>query len=86
MLLQLLVLKILYLEKLTDKKKLIMKLIQKKIAVISSTGNINFIFLVSKKSNKNKFFIKDNKNSLLSKTPYKFNYFNKSSKYKKNIF
>ena len=63
-----------------------MKLIQKKIAQISSKGNITFIFSSSKTFNKNKFFIKDNKNSLLSKKSYQFNSLKKSINYKKNIF
>lgn len=63
-----------------------MKLIRKKIAQISSKGDINFTFSTSKSLNKSKFFIKDNKNSLLSKKSYQFNSFKKSTNYKKNIF
>ena len=63
-----------------------MKLIQKKIVQISSKGDINFIFSLTKNSNKNKFYIKDNKNSILSKKSSQFNSFKKSLNYKKNIF
>ena len=63
-----------------------MKLIKKKIIQISSKGEINFIYSISKSFNKSKFYIKDNKNSLLSKKSYQFNSFKKSINYKKNIF
>ena len=63
-----------------------MKLIEKKIIQISSKGDINFVFSNLKNLNKSKFYIKDNKNSLLSKKSYQFNSFKKSLNYKKNIF
>lgn len=63
-----------------------MKLSQKKIAKISSKGNINFTFSISKSFNKIKFNIKDNKNSFLSKNSSKFSLLKKSLNYKKNMF
>lgn len=63
-----------------------MKLIKKKIVQISSKGDINFIFSTSKNPNKSKFYIKDNKNSLLFKKSYQYNSFKKLISYKKNIF
>ena len=63
-----------------------MKLIQKKIIQISSKGDINFTFSNLKNFNKRKFYIKDNKNSILSKKSSQFNSFKKSLNYKKNIF
>ena len=63
-----------------------MKLIEKKIIQISSKGDINFTFSNLKNFNKRKFYIKDNKNSILSKKSSQFNSFKKSLNYKKNIF
>lgn len=63
-----------------------MKLVKKKIIQISSKGDITFIFSTSKNFTKNKFYVKDNKTSLLSKKSSKFNSFKKSFDYKKNIF
>lgn len=63
-----------------------MRLVKKKIIQISSKGEINFVFSISKNINKNKFFIKDNKNSVLFKNLYKLNFFRKLINFKKNIF
>ena len=63
-----------------------MKLIKKKFIKISSKGEISFSFSIKEIFNKNKFYIKDNKNCLLLN---RINYINSIKKfiyYKKNIF
>lgn len=63
-----------------------MKSLQKKIVIISSKGDVNFVFSTSKNHNKNKFYINDNKNSLLLQKSYKLQSLKKFINYKKNIF
>nr|WAJ48208.1 hypothetical protein CCFAOBFC_00041 [Haslea ostrearia] len=66
MLLPLLVHKILYLEKLTDKNKAMKEVKRKKIVQIFSDGSLNFDYTIVKRSKKINFYTQDHKNLFLN--------------------